>query len=62
MGTSFLECGCFITDSMYGEHEILSINLCLKHCLNTAIAAKAQELARLIIATEVEIATPEEEC
>jgi len=31
MGTVFYECGCWITTSMFGPNEVVSIGYCMAH-------------------------------
>jgi hypothetical protein len=33
MGTSYFECGCSISSSMFGNCELMSVSPCFKHAM-----------------------------
>ena len=41
MGTTYYPCGCSITRSMFGNQELVSVNPCYKHAIESQNELKA---------------------
>lgn len=48
MSTVMYDCGCFISRSMYGEHEIVDVGCCQKHLLLFSQAQTLEQMAEKI--------------
>ncbi len=51
MGTIFLECGCSVSSSMFGNHKIMGVGHCSDHdhlySENKTIKQMAEEIMKL---------------
>ena len=45
MGTMMLACGCMVSSSMFGDHEIMTISACPHHATNQ----KLQVVFRILV-------------
>ena len=47
MGTTFYPCGCLISRSMVGNHEVMQVCVCFKHSVDDGIQEAKKALAEV---------------
>ncbi len=47
--TTIIGCGCYISSSMFGKREILSVNFCIEHVLDKKVQKKLKELIKIMV-------------
>ena len=43
MGITVYSCGCAISISMFGEHEVIAVNYCLEHAMKSKVLRLAAD-------------------